>query len=98
MALPCHLISGNKEVCSVPEKIHNFGFCGSVYAVSSIHSLLHMVQPSLCSLVGNREWSMPCYQGRMSYKEKSNRQILGQQVIQAVVFDTCADVHSDRVI
>jgi hypothetical protein len=34
----------------------------------------------------------------MSYKEKSNRQILGQQVIQAVVFDTCADVHSDRVI
>lgn len=66
MALPCHLISGNKEVCSVPEKIHHFGFCGSVYAVSSIHSLLHMVQPSLCSLVGNREWSMPCYQGRMS--------------------------------
>lgn len=51
--LPCHLIAGNKEVSSMPKKVHHFGFCALVYACGCIQSLLHVMQPSLCSPVGN---------------------------------------------
>ena len=43
LGLPCHLITGDKEVCSVPEKIHHFGFCIWVYAFGGFQSLLHVV-------------------------------------------------------
>lgn len=50
----------------MPEKIHHFRFYVRVYTFSTIQSLLHVVQPTLCSLVGNWEWPMSSYQGRMS--------------------------------
>ena len=55
----------------IPEEIHHFDFGVLVNVNRLVHSILHMLQPSLRSFMSHRKWTVTTNQGRMTYTQRS---------------------------